>query len=75
MHANVQHEPHPDETAPIPYLRNGQFISLIRWDRVAGDWKYTTLLAQYCGRDEKTWQVIAQGRPMILDRAEWAIFN
>jgi hypothetical protein len=50
-------------------------ISLVRWNRVAGDWKYTTIVVEYCGRDETTWQVIAQGQPMILDRAEWAIFN
>jgi len=75
IHAAVQHEPHADESAPVPYLRNGQMISLIRWNRVAGDWKYTTIVVQYAGRDEHTWQVVAQGQPIILDRAEWLIFN
>lgn len=75
MHPSVHHQPHLDETAPVPYLRHGQLISLIRWNRVAGDWKYTTLLAEYAGRDDKHWRVIAHGRPMALDRAEWAIFN
>ncbi|WP_426626245.1 hypothetical protein ACPPVW_04205 [Leifsonia sp. McL0607] len=74
-HPSVHHEPHLDETSPVPYLRHGQLISLIRWNRVAGDWKYTTLLAEYAGRDDKHWQVIAHGQPMTLDRAEWAIFN
>lgn len=74
-HVSEVHEPHLDEVSPVPYLRNGQMISLVRWNRVAGDWKYTTIVVQYCGRDEITWQVIAQGQPMILDRAEWAIFN
>ncbi|WP_285115445.1 hypothetical protein [Leifsonia sp. fls2-241-R2A-40a] len=50
-------------------------ISLVRWDRVAGDGKYTTILVEYAGRDEATWQVIAKGQPMILDRVEWAIFT
>jgi len=75
IHSAVEHEPHADELAPVPYLRNGQMISLVRWNRVAGDWKYTTLVVEYAGRDENTWQVIAHGQPMILDRAEWAIFN
>lgn len=75
IHAAVEHEPHADELAPVPYLRSGQMISLVRWNRVAGDWTYTTLVVEYAGRDENTWQVIAQGQPMILDRAEWAIFN
>ena len=75
IRASVAHEPHPDETSPVPYLRNGQLISLIRWNRVAGDWKYTTLLVEYAGRDDKHWQVIAHGQPTTLDRDEWAIFN
>ena len=74
-HAAAVHEPHPDEVPPVPYLRNGQMISLVRWIRVAGDWQYTTIVAEYSGRDDKTWRVIAQGRPMTLDRAEWSIFN
>ncbi|MGN6427493.1 MAG: hypothetical protein ACTHMF_11805 [Leifsonia sp.] len=75
MHASVQHEPHPDENAPVPYLRHGQLISLIHWQRVAGDWKYTTMLVEYAGRDDQHWQVVAKGQPMVLDRADWAIFN
>ncbi len=75
IHAAVQHQAHPDESAPVPYLRCGQMISLVRWDRVAGDGKYTTILVEYAGRDEATWQVIAKGQPMILDRVEWAIFT
>ena len=74
-HAAVELEPHTDELAPVPYLRNGQMISLVRWKRVAGDWKYMTVVVEYAGRDEHSWQVIAQGQPMILDRAEWAIFS
>jgi hypothetical protein len=75
LRVSVQHEPHKDEVAPVPYLRHGQLISLIRWNRTAGDWKYTTLLVEYAGRDDSAWQVIAQGQPMTLDRAEWSLFT
>ena len=73
----VRHEPHPDDNSPVPYLRIGQLISLIHWDRdrVAGDWKYTTMLVEYAGRDDKHWNVVAQGRSMTLARDEWLIFN
>ncbi|MFP3465540.1 hypothetical protein [Leifsonia sp. SIMBA_070] len=50
-------------------------ISLVRWNRIAGDWKYTTIVVEYAGRDATTWQVVAQGKSIILDRAEWSIFN
>ena len=75
VHAAVEHEPRADEPAPVPYLRNGQMISLVRWNRIAGDWKYTTIVVEYAGRDATTWQVVAQGKSIILDRAEWSIFN
>lgn len=75
MHATVRHHPHPDEAAPVPYLRYGQLISLIHWGRVAGDWKYTTILVEYAGRDETAWHVLSHGEPVTLDRADWSIFN
>ena len=64
-----------DDFVAVPYLRQGQLISLIRWTQVSGEWKYTTLLAEYLHRDEATWYLIVGGQRAKLSRSEWAIFN
>ena len=69
-------EPHrQDDFVAVPYLRQGQLISLIRWSLVSGEWKYTTILAEYLHRDETSWYLVIQGNRASLDRSEWAIFN
>lgn len=69
-------EPHrQDDFVAVPYLRQGQLISLIRWSLVGGEWKYTTILAEYLHRDEGSWYLVINGSRARLDRAEWAIFN
>ncbi|WP_236609494.1 hypothetical protein [Leifsonia xyli] len=50
-------------------------ISLIRWTQVSGEWKYSTLLAQYLHRDEGSWYLVVGGQSAKLSRSEWAIFN
>ena len=37
--------PRHDDFVAVPYLRQGQLISLIRWTQVSGEWRYTTMLA------------------------------
>jgi hypothetical protein len=69
-----QHPRHDDFVA-VPYLRQGQLISLIRWTQVSGDWRYTTMLAQYLHRDEESWYLVINGQRAKLSRADWAIFN
>lgn len=64
-----------DDFIAVPYLRQGQFISLIRWTRDADEWTYTTLLVEYRHRDDISWHVIVDGEPTIMQRDEWAIFN
>lgn len=64
-----------DDFVAVPYLRHGQLISLIRWTRVSGEWKYTTLLAEYLHRDDASWHLVVAGKRATLSRAEWAIFN
>jgi hypothetical protein len=69
-------EPHrQDDFVAVPYLRQGQLVSLIRWSLVSGEWKYTTILAEYLHRDENSWYLVIQGNRARLDRSEWAIFN
>ncbi|MDR6611404.1 hypothetical protein [Leifsonia sp. 1010] len=69
-------EPHrQDDFVAVPYLRQGQLISLIRWSLVGGEWKYTTILAEYLHRDEGSWYLVINGSRAKLDRSEWAIFN
>ncbi|KQR51216.1 hypothetical protein ASF88_18710 [Leifsonia sp. Leaf336] len=69
-----EHARHDDFVA-VPYLRQGQLISLIRWTQVSGDWRYTTMLAQYLHRDEESWYLVINGQRAKLSRSEWAIFN
>lgn len=69
-----EHSRHDDFVA-VPYLRQGQLISLIRWTQVSGEWKYTTLLAEYLHRDEENWYVVINGQRAKVSRSEWAIFN
>ena len=69
-------EPHrQDDFVAVPYLRQGQLISLIRWSLVGGEWKYTTILAEYLHRDEGSWYLVINGSRARLDRSEWAIFD
>jgi hypothetical protein len=67
--------PHRDDFVAVPYLRQGQLISLIRWSQVNGEWRYTTMLAQYLHRDEDSWYLVINGQRAKLSRSEWAIFN
>ena len=67
--------PRHDDFVAVPYLRQGQLISLIRWSQVSGEWKYTTILAEYLHRDEHNWYLVISGQRARLDRSEWAIFN
>lgn len=64
-----------DDFVAVPYLRKGQLVSLIRWTKVKGEWKYTTLLGEYLHRDEGSWYLIVEGKQAQLDREQWAIFN
>ncbi|WP_158867115.1 hypothetical protein [Leifsonia sp. AG29] len=66
---------HNDDFVAVPYLRQGQLISLIHWSNVGGEWKYTTILAEYLHRDEESWYLVINGQRARLDRSEWAIFN
>lgn len=68
-------EPHQDDFVAVPYLRQGQLISLIRWSFVSDEWKYSTILAEYLHRDEGWWYLIINGNRARLDRSEWAIFS
>jgi hypothetical protein len=64
-----------DEFVAVPYLRQGQLISLIRWTKDADEWTYATLLVEYHHRDETSWHVVLDGEPTRMNRDEWAIFN
>lgn len=64
-----------DDFAAVPYLRHDQFISLIRWTQVDGEWRYVTILGQYQHRDERYWYLRIRGVNTRLDRTDWAIFN
>ncbi|MFF2050987.1 hypothetical protein ACFVU2_05240 [Leifsonia sp. NPDC058194] len=64
-----------DEFVAVPYLRQGQLISLIQWTKADGEWTYTTLLVEYRHRDDTSWHVIVDGEPAVMNRAEWSIFN
>lgn len=64
-----------DDFVAVPYLRQGQLISLIRWSQIGGEWKYKTILAEYLHRDEDAWYLVINGQRARLDRSEWAIFN
>ncbi len=66
---------HHDDFVAVPYLRQGQLISLIRWTKNGGEWKYTTVLAEYLHRDEEHWYLVVDGQTARLDRSEWAIFS
>ncbi|MGN6760736.1 MAG: hypothetical protein ACTHJI_05340 [Leifsonia sp.] len=69
-------DPHrQDDFVAVPYLRQGQLISLIHWSRVSDEWKYSTILAEYLHRDENSWYLVINGSRARLDRSEWAIFN
>jgi len=72
---SLPESPHQDDFVAVPYLRQGQLISLIHWAFVAGEWKYTTILAEYLHRDEGSWYLVINGNRARLDRSEWAIFN
>jgi hypothetical protein len=67
--------PRHDDFVAVPYLRQGQLISLIRWTQVNGEWRYTTMLAQYLHRDEDSWYLVINGQRAKLSRSDWAIFN
>jgi hypothetical protein len=67
--------PRVDDFVAVPYLRQGQLISLIRWTKSSGEWTYTTLLAEYHHRDDTSWHVVVEGEPIEMKRDEWAIFN
>jgi hypothetical protein len=73
--ASQSHDLTREDYAAVPFLRHGQTVSLIRWSRVDGDWKYTTILGQYLHRDEHYWYLVVQGTRARLERSEWAIFN
>ncbi|MDN4614885.1 hypothetical protein P5G50_10520 [Leifsonia sp. F6_8S_P_1B] len=64
-----------DDICAVPYLRQGQLISLVHWSCEHGDWHYSTLLAEYHHRDEGTWYVRLRGEETQLRRAEWALFT
>jgi hypothetical protein len=64
-----------DDFVAVPYLRQGQLISLIRWTKAVGEWRYTTLLVEYRHRDDTSWYVVVDGEAARLDRREWAIFS
>ncbi len=42
---------------------------------MSGDWRYTTMLAQYLHRDEESWYLVINGQRAKLSRSDWAIFN
>ena len=67
-------DPRPEDGDPVPYLRHGQFVSLIRWTRERGEWRYSTVVAQYDSRDSTYWYLHVRGVAAHLPRAEWAIF-
>lgn len=58
----------------VPYLRPGQFISLVRWSRSRDGWLYNTVLVQYVSRDDSRWNVLLRGEAATFPRAEWALF-
>ncbi|QNE36996.1 hypothetical protein [Leifsonia shinshuensis] len=64
-----------DDFAAVPYLRHDQFISLIHWTMVDGEWRYTTIHGHYLHRDERFWYLRVQGASTRLGRTEWAIFS
>jgi ATP-dependent DNA ligase len=64
-----------DDFVAVPYLRQGQHISLIHWTRAAGEWSYQTVLVEYHHRDDSSWHVVIDGEQVRLNREEWAIFN
>ncbi|OJX80323.1 hypothetical protein [Leifsonia sp. 71-9] len=64
-----------DDFIAVPYLRQGQLISLIRWTKEDGEWTYATLLVEYGHRDDTDWHVIVDGEPVRMNRDEWAIFS
>lgn len=64
-----------NDVCAVPYLRQGQLISLVHWAYERGEWHYSTLLAEYHHRDEATWYVCLRGVETQLRRAEWALFT
>ena len=48
-----------DDFIAVPYLRQGQLISLIRWTKEDGEWTYATLLVEYGHR--KPVRLVGQG--------------
>lgn len=63
-----------DDGFAVPYLRQGQFISLVHWSRSREGWRYNTILVQYVSRDDGRWNVLLRGEATSLSRAEWALF-
>lgn len=64
-----------DGMAAVPYIRQGQLISLVHWNCSRDGWSYLTVLAEYAGRDEDGWHVVVRGEAVTLPRSEWAIFT
>ncbi|NUU05902.1 hypothetical protein [Leifsonia sp. C5G2] len=63
-----------DDGFAVPYLRPGQFISLVHWSRSRDGWRYSTILVQYVSRDDGRWNVLLRGEAASLSRGEWALF-
>lgn len=75
VRARRRSEAHHEDFVAVPYLRQGQSISLIRWTRDASGWTYTTLLVEYRYRDDADWHVVADGENTRMSRDVWAIFT
>ena len=63
-----------DDGFAVPYLRPGQYISLVHWTRLRDGWRYSTILVQYVSRDDGRWNVLLRGEAASLSRGEWALF-
>ena len=68
-------EVRPEEDVFVPYLRRGQFISLVHWTRCDGEWTYSTVVGEYASRDETYWHLTVRGKATLLPRADWAVFS
>lgn len=63
-----------DEPNGAPYLRLGQWVSLIHWEFQDHQWNYRTLAGPYIGRDHAGWTIEVDGEARVLSRDEWSLF-
>jgi hypothetical protein len=59
----------------VPYLRVGQWISLVSWTRDDDRWQYRTVSGELLGRDGTTWRLRVDGKDRVMSAQDWAFFT